>query len=84
MSTENNKHQFFDELSRIRDQDPIGGGLPLDLDQTIRNGKIPVQFYEPDATTSRFDYYYNARYNTLYKRLKVDDNRAVWKSVATI
>lgn len=30
---------------------------------------VPIQFYEPDATTFRSEYYYNARENVLYQRV---------------
>ena len=32
---------------------------------------VPVLFYEPDANTARCDWYYNARLNQLFKRIKV-------------
>ena len=75
---------IFDDLSRIRDQDPRSGGLPLSLLKHIDDNKVVVQFYEPDPLSSRTDYYYNARENVLYKRKKINNTKAVWDSVVTI
>lgn len=78
-----NRLDFFEILSEKRGK-PGVGGEPLVFLELLGANKIPVLFYEPDALTSRTNYYYNARLNELYKRKVFNKHYAVWFSVPTI
>lgn len=84
MSTDGHSAEFFETLSRIRDQDPREGGNPLSMIERLGAVKIPVQFFPPDPLTSHTEYYYNARQNILYRRKVMNNTKAIWNSVAIV
>ena len=45
---------------------------------------VPMSNYEPDPQTFRGDYYYNTRYNKLYKKLTrgVATQQTYWKVIS--
>ncbi|MBD3407288.1 MAG: hypothetical protein GF411_14315 [Candidatus Lokiarchaeota archaeon] len=46
------------------------GGLPHRFIELLGGEIVEVTAFEPDARTSDMDFYYNARDNVLYKRIK--------------
>lgn len=77
------KDQFFTELSEIRGN-PGVGGMPLRFIEKLGAEMINVTFSEPDALSSRTEYYYNSRQNVLYKRQILNKFYAVWHPVNTV
>jgi len=78
------KEEFFDDLSRIRGIPSGDGTIPLSFIEKTLGTKVPVQFWEPDPTSSHTEYYYNARQNVLYKRKRISKIKSIWISVATV
>lgn len=81
------KDELFEQITEKRGKpEYFRGGFPL---QFLRKGAsglfgkqdVPVSFFEPNALTSRSDYYYNARQNVLYVRKRINTYLAVWKPV---
>jgi len=64
-----------------RNQDPAVTGNPNRFLELYGNELIPVEFYEPDASTFRSEYYYNTRENILYKKIPTS-TVPHWKAVA--
>jgi hypothetical protein len=81
------KIKLLSEITEKRGKpEYFSGGLPLQLLRKGTSGvfgrlNVPVLFFEPNALTSRNDYYYNARQNVLYVRKHVNQYLAVWKPV---
>lgn len=72
--------EALSETIRRRDLHPIGGGNPIQFIE-LEGGKMVQQiYYEPDPTTFRDQFYYNARLNLLFKKLNTKPV-PVWKIV---
>jgi len=41
--------------------------------ELVQGEAVDIQFWEPDPDTFRGDYYYNARLNVLYKKVRSSD-----------
>jgi hypothetical protein len=77
------KDRFFSELAAARGKPGIGG-MPLNFIERLGANMVTVSFSEPDPLSSRTEYYYNSRQNTLYKRDKFNKFYAVWHPVNTV
>lgn len=63
---------FLSDLSARRGMITIGGN-PTSFVELTGGEPVEYSFYEPDPTTARYEYYYNTRLNTLYKKRCVAD-----------
>jgi len=72
------RKSFFESLSQKRGN-PSGGGLPLNFLELFDTRIVTYSFTEPDALTSRTEYFYNTRTNVLHKRKKINSFHAIWQ-----
>ena len=59
----------------------LAGGSPMRFLELYGRRFVPLNFIEPDPSTSRSDFYYNTRQNVLYKRITAGQ-RFVWKRIS--
>lgn len=80
---------LLDQIFQYRKNSPINiGGQPLRWIEFMGGNCVPIQSWEPDATSWHDgDYYYNSKENVLYKRIIAPANacskqtKYVWKRI---
>lgn len=78
--TPESSSEFIANVVSRRNNEPIGGGLPLRFMELRGAHFVDQLFYEPDPTTFRSQFYYNTRLNKLFKKIN-SSPRPVWKQV---
>jgi hypothetical protein len=71
----------FEEIMAARPRSGNYHGLSHNFITLYGGRPVTIIFYEPDPTSFHGNYYYNARENQLFKKLKTPDHRVVWKAV---
>lgn len=67
---------FLEEIFRFRGRPSVGGN-PNRFIELIKGQEVFISYYEPDPTTFRSKYYYNARTNQLFALV----NAQYWKKI---
>lgn len=70
----------YRDIVSQRNNHQIGGGTPIQFIELTGGVLVPQSFYEPDPSTYRYQFYYNARLNRLFKKLSTTPV-PVWKAV---
>ena len=73
---------FFEDLTQHRGNPSIGGN-PHRFVELFGGEIVEMTFIEPDPQTFRGDFYYNTRFNQLFKKIKVGD-APFWKRISEI
>lgn len=72
----------FEEIMAARPRSGNNHGLSHNFITLYGGRPIEISFVEPDPESYHGEFYYNSRFNSLFKKIKTSDNRHVWKQVS--